>query len=169
MATYVTSKCPYCKQTLKFRKMTYWNDFERNIGNPIAYCPHCQRPYKTGKKWWFEMRKEEKTTIYLKAIVTILYSPFVYFAILGLLFVLVCKIFKWDSAIEYMETPTWIWGIIIFILFIYSMWSTLRCLVKLIEDSYDDYENKVRMLKSIYRTKEYNQEKDLNENDRKND
>ena len=113
------------------------------------------------------MRKEEKVTIYIKAIVTILYSPFVYFAILGLLFVLVCKIFKWDSAIEYMETPTWIWGIIIFILFIYSMWSTLRCLVKLIEDSYDDYENKVRMLKSIYRTKEYSQEKDLNENERK--
>ena len=93
MAVYRTSKCPYCKTTLQFRKRTYWNDYTQDLGDPIAHCPTCKKPYKTGKERWNKMSSKRKNLIYSKLAVSFIVQPFIIIIILMLIWTVLGLIF----------------------------------------------------------------------------
>lgn len=77
MATYKTTKCPYCKTILTAREITYWNYYTNDVGNPIEHCPGCKKPYRTGKRKWSELSATKKYLVYFKILITIIYQPFI--------------------------------------------------------------------------------------------
>jgi hypothetical protein len=93
MAVYRTSKCPYCKTTLQYRKRTYWNDYTQDLGDPIDYCPTCKKPYKTGKERWSKMSNKKKNIIYLKLAISFVVQPFIYLVLIMLLWTVLALIF----------------------------------------------------------------------------
>lgn len=100
MAVYRTSKCPYCKTTLQYRKRTYWNDYTNDIGDPIAYCPTCKKPYKTGKEWWSKMNSKKKNLIYFKLAISFFIQPLIILIVLMLLWTVAALIFPKLSEFE---------------------------------------------------------------------
>ena len=104
MAVYRTSKCPYCKTTLNYRKRTYWNDYTQDIGDPIAYCPTCKKPYKTGKEKWRKMSNKRKNIIYLKLAISFIVQPFIFLIIIMLLWTVLALIFPKIPNIEEMSS-----------------------------------------------------------------
>lgn len=75
MATYKTTKCPYCNIVLESMRRTNWNDFSNDIGLPIEHCPNCNKPYKTGRLLWKNMNKQKKINIHFKFIVSVIVQP----------------------------------------------------------------------------------------------
>lgn len=60
MATYRTTKCPYCGFVLQFMSRSG----KRRIGPPTKTCPSCNKQYKTGMKYWKDMDGNEKFEYY---------------------------------------------------------------------------------------------------------
>ena len=64
MATYRTTKCPYCGFILEDSTI-YAKEL---IGPPLETCPSCKRQYKTGMKYWKDMDGGEKSWYILRSI-----------------------------------------------------------------------------------------------------
>ena len=56
MSVYRTTKCPYCNHNLEYRKTTNELDYMPEL----LPCCKCGNLFKTGKKLFFQMSKEEK-------------------------------------------------------------------------------------------------------------
>ena len=59
---YRTIRCPNCKQFIEFRKPQSFS-YNEFLGNPIAFCPKCSKPYKTNLKKWNNMTIHERNVV----------------------------------------------------------------------------------------------------------
>ena len=74
MATYRTTKCPYCGYKIQDRVLTA----KELIGHPIAACPSCKNVYRTGKKYWRDMNTKERVFYVLREVFTGFYTALAY-------------------------------------------------------------------------------------------
>lgn len=59
---YTTIRCPNCKAFIQIMKPENWS-YADYLGEPIAYCSYCLKPYKTGKKKWNSMTKAQQQNV----------------------------------------------------------------------------------------------------------
>ncbi|HBR02113.1 MAG TPA: hypothetical protein DD738_05850 [Ruminiclostridium sp.] len=57
------TKCPYCGFQL-----SYETGLKEEVGHPTAKCPACHKVYKTGRKYWSDMDKHERSAYAVKKI-----------------------------------------------------------------------------------------------------
>jgi hypothetical protein len=79
---YRTTRCPYCKTVLETMQITSWNDYGNNLGDPTGICWSCKRTYNTGRRYWSEMTKCQKYTVYIKLLITFIVNA-LYLTVLG--------------------------------------------------------------------------------------
>ena len=127
MAVYKTYKCPYCKHVLSRNERTYWNHYDKDIGNPIAYCINCYKPYKTGKQWWKDISKGRRSVIFIKVIVTVFMTPLYVSVVLGLIGFLIASLFSKSSEYSDFLSENFIVVILSYALvFIIMLWFNLK-------------------------------------------
>ncbi len=95
MTLYRTSRCPSCGALLENMESTGWNDFESDIGHPVEHCFRCQSPYSTGKIYWDDMSSLQRGSVYLKVLISCVYSSLAYSLGLFLLVFFIGKQMKW--------------------------------------------------------------------------
>jgi len=71
---YRTTKCPFCGFKLEDRA-TYAKEL---IGPPVAKCPSCHHPIKTGMKYWPAMSGGEKAWFVLRSLLLFPYTIAMY-------------------------------------------------------------------------------------------
>ena len=71
---YRTTKCPYCGFKVEDRA-THAKEL---IGPPLAMCPSCHHPIKTGMKYWPDMAGGEKTWSIFRSILLFPYTILFY-------------------------------------------------------------------------------------------
>ena len=90
---YTTIRCPYCKKFVQIMKPNNWS-YSDYLGEPIAYCNFCSRPYKTGRKKWDKMTDKEKKKLNLYTFLHALVGAFWFTAFLVLILIVVFQVFK---------------------------------------------------------------------------
>lgn len=94
---YTTIRCPYCKKFIQIMKPNNWS-YSDYLGEPIAYCNFCSKPYKTGRNKWEKMSEGEKQKLkrytYLHALVGAFW--FTLFLVI-LVSIVALKIFKFSD------------------------------------------------------------------------
>lgn len=91
---YTTIRCPYCKKFIQIMKPNNWS-YSDYLGEPIAYCNFCSKPYKTGRKKWDKMTDKEKKKLHLYTYLHALVGAFwVTLFLVIILMVVVFAIFK---------------------------------------------------------------------------
>jgi hypothetical protein len=79
---YRTTRCPHCEFVLEYRS----NNAQEWFGPPVALCPNCHQPFKTGRQYFDETSRLYRVAYVISAIPTCIYTGAVYamFVPLGL-------------------------------------------------------------------------------------
>ena len=93
---YQTTKCPACGYVLERNKPTGINAWWEWIGNPIAVCPNCRGPYRTGKEYWRNMGTWKRFGIRIVMIFSTGYSAVFYSLMPVLGFYALCELGGWE-------------------------------------------------------------------------
>lgn len=140
MATYKTYKCPYCNSILSSNERSYWNDYEKDIGESIDYCSQCKKPYKTGKEKWHNMSRRKKNIIFLKLSISLILNPVYILIILYLFGALLSLFFPKISEIEKLINSKQVILLYSYLLvFTFSSFFTIKSFLKLINLSENNH------------------------------
>jgi len=129
MSIYRNSRCPNCGAPLEIMKRTGWNDFESAVGQPINYCPYCNKPYKTRMNYWHNLSQLKKFNIIMKVAFTVLYQSLAATSLVTFIIPLIVSeitniLFSYsfnNQLMNYYKSNVWVLILVLSLVLIYTL------------------------------------------------